>query len=143
MAKLVQTSEPLSWEHNPAVQEYLNTDSPNAKQCADAFYIRDVEGFNFSFEKVKQYSMNKLFTDSQTLIRNHVRFELNKSVNDYVKNTNMSELDIVTFTHSVSLESVREQIDTQRKRFIELDIITDHKEFYSAMTIGELSYLGW
>ena len=140
-----------NWEHSSEVQDFINTDTPTIEEYATAYHYRDVHGFNISFDKVKSYSLKKLFPSKNQLlfnkIRHDVKINLDNTIRDLSLNDdtfeNLHNSKIFEFDCTVNLESILETINENLKRYNILNDIENHKEFYMAMTESELACLGW
>lgn len=155
MAKFI--NEQL-WEQHELVQEFLNEEKPSVRQYADAYFLRDTLGFNFSFDIVKTATLRKLFRPEKELYVNYVKRILNDQVNismkelsESLKNEeelelNMDESDEIyckDYNYAICTRPILDIIKCNKTRYHELNNITDHKEFYLAMTESELACLGW
>lgn len=107
------------WENTDCVQEFYNNAECPVETVAEAYFVRD-EGMNISFNDAKEQALKKLFSHG-------MRERMQKDV--YSKDFACNEI--------LNLSVYREP------RHEDLIKITNHLQFYKALTSEELAYLGW
>tara|TARA_B110000908_G_C10262839_1_gene460661 strand:+ start:2998 stop:3432 length:435 start_codon:yes stop_codon:yes gene_type:complete len=144
MLKIVDYNKYMS---NLNVQDLLNNSNPTKEEIADAYYARDIQ-MKLEFTDQFQWAMNKLSYDPNTYNQTKdtmVRKKINKTIDDYKKNKNSSNINMQEIEDSVKMETT--QLFEQRKQkynsFLYYLNNKKHREFYNSMDINELSYLGY
>ena len=101
------------WDQCEEVQEYLNTEFPTVDQYADAYFIRDTRGFNYSFDVVKTTALQKLFHTEESILINKVHYLLNVDVRKYISNlrTELSTTSIDEYCDNTHLLNYNCQIN--------------------------------
>lgn len=96
-------------------------------------------------KKAKTYSLNKLFPSSKENVLNTLKHELYYDIKLLPDDDMYSEVIIIMkydFKHIVNIESILTKVSRDFMRRSMLEKITNHKEFYMAMTTDELAYIG-
>lgn len=122
------------------IQEFLNNDNPTKGMIVNAYFIRD-KTMNADFLKIKQDTMNKLLSLNYSL-KQRVISDIKNKINEIVETCDLTK-DRLSVFHTVDILSIRQKIIKNEKRFIELNSINDHYDFYDALTKEELEYAGW
>ena len=138
------------WNQHKYVQAFLNSDDPTLEEYANAYYIRDIEGLNFSFETVHETAMKKLLMTSKTL-QNFIEHDMTQQMINHINKLPLDNY-LENNTESVSLNDVNiicnistiiEQIKNNQKHYEKLRSITNHKEFYRNLSKSDFITLGW
>ena len=144
-----------AWEQNEHVQIFLNEENLTQQQYANAYYVRDTQGFNSSFDEIYNHVLKKLgLTDFETHVKNAIihtgTIMLREKVMMKSYRTLMDNFKPnVNNRYSANIDltiRINEILDINRKnheRLKELEGITDLRTLYSKLTIEEFIVLGW
>lgn len=138
------------WEKHEQVQAFLNNDDPTLEEYANAYYIRDTNGFNFTFEQVKKKAIKYLYLNTNTLknaVHDYVSQQVDEMTIDlpyeqYIKD-NVETINISLPDISFPCADIIKRINENNKKYQHLQSITDHKEFYRNLTKSDFIMLGW
>ena len=123
-----------NWEDNVHVLKYLNNDENTVEDIANAYYIRDKEGFNLNFGEVFLKAINKLNVNTDKLILNKFIAGITNENKD-ITYTDFYNNEI----NSLEIKEKLERLENLKKYLDE----NDHLGFYQNLTKNELEFLGW
>ena len=134
-------------EDHQDVKNFLNTEVPTIDIMAKAYFARD-NFMNLSFENNKESMLEKLCYTSEKIqkninykFKNYLYSLVDKFLTDPKNDAEYNFLD--EFNKFMASEEIKEYIETRKKRYDMLNAIDNHQDFYKAMTMEELVYLGW
>lgn len=140
----------MSWEEDEYIIEFENAEFPTKEQYINAYYRRDI-GIGLSFELVKQYAIKKLFIDNSFLLQYHEIIAFNENY-DYTYGIDGyyfyyysgDKKQKIPFTGQGELhKKICHNYKGVENRVEMLIMINNHMEFYDALTILELEFLGF
>lgn len=137
---IVTWNDHENWESHEVVQEFLNNENPGQKIMAQAYYVRD-RNMLLDFQKLHQRSLSKLFSTNYTL-RQRLMDNVLANIKPIINTCDLTQ-DKISLIYDVNVSDIREKMAKNKIRFDELNKIKDHYDFYNAMTVEELAYLGW
>jgi len=142
-------------DNDQYIQEFLNSENPSKEVFVNAFVSRDnfynidtretrekhLKKLGYTLEKINAYKarkQNEFVTNVfQTSYQNFLNENQNVPVN--------FDVIINSYQNSADYKLVENKVQKDLERFNTLSNLLDssNAEFYQALTIGELSYLGW
>ena len=127
-----------NWEENEYVKRYLNNLDNSIENTfediANAYYIRDIEGFNLNLRDVFFRAVSKLGLNPEKSLLNKYKAGILEDYKD------------ISYTDFLKLQLESLDYKQQMKRY---NILTkflhnnNHREFYLNLSKNELEYLGW
>ena len=138
----------VNLEEHLDVKTYLNEKKPSVTTIAKAYLARD-NIMKLNFNNLKEEHLKKLgYTDEsiQQNINHKLKGHLYSLVNHFLKqpiieNAEHNFLD--EYNKFMSSEDTVTYIESKKKEYKSLSIISDHLQFYQSLTKDELMYLGW
>lgn len=134
-------------EDHQDVKNFHNMTEPSVDIMAKAYFTRDII-MNKSLESKKESILKKLgYTHEK--IQRYIDYEFKKHlytlVDKFLKNPNNdTEYNFLNEYNEFKLsEGIKNYTETRKQRFEILNVINNHQDFYMAMTVEELEYLGW
>lgn len=130
-----------TWENNDAIQQFYNNSECPVAIMAEAYYIRDVQGLNITFPTIQKQTLHKLFSLNHTLKQRMIDNVMQNVKNNLVNFE--TEQDKYTLNLEIDFSEIKSKYEKNMIRHDELKQITDHQDFYKALTREELTYIGW
>jgi len=125
--------------HEFTIDNKTVTATNDIEECVYAYMMRD-EQMNIPLIKTKSWILNKLFPGT-SFVKNYVIDECKKECEKVISES-LLESDNIDFNFTVSFgERLTRHRENQTRKQL-LDNIMDREEFYRALTLTELNYLG-
>lgn len=134
------------------LNQFENDINPSQQLTAEAYYRRDIM-MNRNFNDVFEHSMKKLgyHPDSYQTLRNNMFQRRVRELSEYyINNINDNNNNIGNMTleriHNIVEEQVNHIINLRQQKYNYYHQFlngNNHQQFYHAMDIGDLIYLGY
>ena len=137
-------------ENSVEIQKYLLDSNPSHKTIVDAYVKRDMD-LNFNTITVFEKAVDKLCLNLEginRLIKYEFKRYVNAEIKKHLKNKNMTKRENLVFNYDKFYQENIKLLKYQKtlKRYNELLKFKESKDlkgFYSALSVDELSNLGF
>ena len=129
------------------IQEYLKSANPNVEVTAKAYFERDKE-LGLTFSKVFEKAINKLCLNQKNieqLINHQFKLYVSQQTKEFLKKKNKSELkfDYEHFFNTKIKSNEYQNLIKKYNTLLKYKETNDHLGFYKALTLDDLSNLGF